>query len=67
MNKKFVITLRKNVRVAEYANTSKGNYDVVAFKAFRGFDTRAQARSFKRHYVGSPVVIVNTATQQVVR
>ena len=64
---KFAISLRKNVRIAEGANTSNGNYDVVAYKAFRSFPTRDRARSFKKHYMGSPVVIVNRATNQVVR
>lgn len=65
MNKKFVISLRKNVRVAEYANTSKGNYDVVSYKPFRSFKTRAEARAYKAIHAGT--VIVNTTTQQVVR
>lgn len=64
---KFAISLRKNVRIAEGANTSNGNYDVVAYKAFRSFPTRDRARSFKKHYTGSPVVIINRATNQVVR
>ena len=64
---KFVISLRKNVRIAEGTNTSNGNYDVLTYKAFRSFPTRAKARSFKKHYSGSPVVIVNRATNQVVR
>lgn len=64
---KFAISLRSNVRVAKNANTSKGNYDVLTYKAFRKFPTRAAAREFKRSYLGSPIVIVNTATNQVVR
>ena len=64
---KFAISLRKNVRSAEGTNTSNGNYDVLTYKAFRSFPTRAKARSFKKHYSGSPVVIVNRATNQVVR
>ena len=64
---KYAISLRKNVRIAEGTNTSNGNYDVLTYKAFRSFPTRAKARSFKKHYSGSPVVIVNQATNQVVR
>lgn len=64
---KFAISLRKNVRVADYANTSKGNYDAISYKAFRKFPTRDKARAFKRSYLGSPVVIINLATNQVVR
>lgn len=64
---KYAISLRKNVRVADYADTSKGNYDAIAFKAFRKFSTRDAARAFKRGYIGQPVVIVNTITSQVVR
>ena len=64
---KYAISLRKNVRIAEGTNTSNGNYDVLTYKAFRSFPTRAKARSFKKHYSGSPVVIVNRATNQVVR
>lgn len=64
---KYAISLRKNVKVASEANTSKGNYDVVAYKAFRKFPTRTTAREFKRNYAGNPVVIINTATGQAVR
>ncbi len=64
---KFAISLRKNVRIAEGANTSKGNYDAVSYKPFRKFATRKLARDFKKAYTGSPVVIVNMATNQVVR
>lgn len=64
---KYAISLRSNVRIATGANTSKGNYDVVAFKAFRKFATRDKARAFKRRYLGNSIVIVNTATNQVVR
>ena len=64
---KFAISLTKNVRIAEGTNTSNGNYDVLTYKAFRSFPTRDKARSFKKHYTGSPVVIVNRATNQVVR
>ena len=67
MINKYAISLRKNVRIATDAQTSNGNYDVLTYKAFRSFPTRAKARSFKKHYSGSPVVIVNRATNQVVR
>lgn len=64
---KYAISLRKNVRVASEANTSKGNYDVVAYKGFRTFATRKQAREFKKNYLGNPVVIINRVTVQAVR
>lgn len=64
---KFAISLTKNVRIPEGTKTSNGNYDVLAYKAFRSFPTRDKAREFKRNYKGSPVVIINRATQQVVR
>ena len=67
MINKYAISLRKNVRIATDAQTSKGNYDVVAYKAFRKFPTRDKARAFKRTYIGQPVVIINTATGQAVR
>ena len=67
MKNKYAISLRKNTLVASYAKTSKGNYDVVAYKAFRKFPTRDKARAFKRTYTGQPVVIINTATGQAVR
>lgn len=63
----FAISLRKNVLVSETANTKNGNYDVVSYKGFRKFPTRAAAREFKRTYKGNPVVIINTATNQAVR
>lgn len=66
-NSKFAISLAKNVRIPYEANTDKGNYPVLTYKPFRKFATRDQARAFKREYTGSPVVIINTATQQVVR
>lgn len=64
---KYAISLRKNTLVAADANTSKGNYDVVAYRTFRKFKTREAARQFKKSYKGNPVVIINTQTQQVVR
>jgi hypothetical protein len=64
---KYAISLRKNVSLAIDTNTSKGNYDVVAYKTFRKFPTRDAAREFKRTYPGNPVVIINTATNQAVR
>lgn len=64
---KYAISLRKNVKVATDANTSNGNYDVVAYKGFRTFETRADARSFKQGYRGNPVVIINRTTSQAVR
>lgn len=67
MINKYAISLRKNVRIATDAQTSNGNYDVVAYKAFRKFPTRDKARAFKRTYIGQPVVIINTATGQAVR
>lgn len=63
----YSISLRKNVLVAKNASTKNGNYDVVAYKSFRKFPTRAAARAFKRSYTGNPVVIINTATSQAVR
>ena len=66
-NSKFIISLAKNVRIPLDARTDNGNYAVLSYKPFRKFATRDQARAFKREYTGSPVVIVNTATQQVVR
>lgn len=67
LKNKYAVSLRKNVAVAKYANTSKGNYDVVKYKPFRSFRTRDDARAFKRNYSGSPIVIINRATEQVVR
>lgn len=67
MSKKYSISLAKNVRIPHEASTKNGSYPVLTYKAFRKFATRAEARTFKRSYTGSPVVIVNTATQQVVR
>ena len=64
---KFAISLAKNVRIPHEASTDNGNYPVLSYKGFRKFATRDQARAFKRSYTGSPVVIVNTATQQIVR
>lgn len=66
-NSKFAISLSKNVRIPFDVNTDNGNYAVLSYKPFRKFATRDQARAFKREYAGSPVVIINTATQQVVR
>ena len=65
--KNFAISLRKNVTIPANTNTDNGNYDVETYKVYRRFATRDAARSFKRHYVGSPLVIINTATNQVVR
>lgn len=67
MTNKYAISLRKNVLVADGANTRKGNYPVVSYRAFRKFKTRDAARQFKKNYKGNPVVIVNTQTQQAVR
>jgi len=64
---KYVISLNKNILIPADANTSKGNYDVLKYKAFRKFKTREEARQFKRNYKGNPIVIINTHTQQVVR
>ena len=66
-NSKFIISLAKNVRIPHETKTDNGNYAVLSYKPFRKFATRDQARAFKRSYTGSPVVIVNTATQQIVR
>lgn len=67
MTNKYAISLRKNVLVADGANTRKGNYPVEWYKGFRKFKTRREAREFKKNYKGNPVVIVNIQTQQVVR
>ena len=67
MSKKYSICLAKNVRIPYEASTKNGSYPVLTYKAFRKFATRDQARAFKRSYTGSPVVIVNTATQNIVR
>lgn len=67
MSKKYSISLAKNVRIPHEASTKNGSYPVLSYKGFRKFDTRDQARAFKRSYTGSPVVIVNTATQNIVR
>ena len=64
---KFAVSLAKNVRIPYDVSTDNGNYPVLTYKPFRKFATRDQARAFKREYTGSPVVIINTATQQVVR
>ena len=64
---KYAISLARNVRIPHEVSTDNGNYAVLSYKPFRKFATRDQARAFKREYTGSPVVIVNTATQQVVR
>ena len=64
---KYIISLAKNVRIPHEVSTDNGNYAVLSYKPFRKFATRSQARAFKREYTGSPVVIVNTITQQVVR
>lgn len=62
----YAISQTKNVRIPNDANTTKGNYPVLSFKAFRKFRTREQARAFKRddHRVLS---IINLKTMEVVR
>lgn len=65
--KKYAVCLADNVRVASYANTKNGNYDVVSFKAFRNFGTREEAREYKRNYSGNTLSIINTHTHQLVR
>ena len=64
--KKYAISQRKNVIVPEDANTTKGNYPVLSFKAFRKFDTREQAREFKRKDKRQ-LSIINLETMEVVR
>lgn len=62
----YAISQTKNVRIPNDANTTKGNYPVLSFKAFRKFRTREQARAFKRadH---RQLSIINLKTQEVVR
>lgn len=67
MTNKYAISLRKNVLVADGANTRNGNYPVESYKIFRKFKTREAARQFKKSYKGNPIVIINTQTQQIVR
>lgn len=62
----YAISQTKNVRIPVDANTTNGNYPVLAFKAFRKFKTRAAARDFKRNDP-RPLSIINLNTQEVVR
>lgn len=63
----YAISLKKNVTIAQYANSRNGNYDVTSFKPFRKFKTRNEARVFKKNYKGSPITIINLETNQAVR
>ena len=62
----YAISQTKNVTIPAEANTTKGNYPVISFKAFRKFHTREQARAFKRADKRQ-LSIINLKTQEVVR
>lgn len=64
--KNWGISLKKNVRVPFDANTTASTYKALAFKVFRKFSTRDEAREFKRSY-RSPVSIINLQGSTVVR
>ena len=64
--KNWGISLKKNVRVPFDVDTKASTYKALAYKTFRKFATRDEAREFKRSY-GKPVAIVNLATSTVVR
>ena len=65
--KRYGISLSKNIVKASYANTKASKYDIIAYKVFRKFATREEARLFKRNYTGKPVSIVDLTVGQLVR
>lgn len=62
------ITNKRNATLAPTANTTASSYQLVEYKTFRKFSTRADARAYKQslrnpqHYA-----IVNTTTGVAVR
>lgn len=64
--KNWGISLQKNVRIPFDVDTKSSTYKAIAFKVFRKFTTRDEARQFKRSY-GKPVSIINLQTANVVR
>lgn len=64
--KNWGISLQKNVRIPFDADTKASRYTAIAFKAFRKFATRDEARQFKRSY-NKPVSIIDLSSATVVR
>lgn len=64
--KNWGISLRSNVRTTWDADTKNSTYPAVAYKIFRKFATREQARLFKSVY-DKKVSIINLASSTVVR
>ena len=67
MIKKYAISKRSNIRIPEDANTKASTYPVISYKSFRKFATREEARWFKRFLATTPVSIIDTQRQVVVR